>query len=595
MYDIREIPLSSRWFTDRVEKFLLDNGLLLDSRLDYLVGVYDFDDNLVGCGGLDGATIKCIALAHETRGHNIASQLVSHLYSRAREQGAENVTLFTKPDNEKIFSTLGFHIVGRASRAIMMETSPTSLSGWLSQLSALPQGERNGVIVMNANPATKGHRYLIKEAAKQVDRLTVIPVADEKSSMFSYNDRRSILEDICSQYDNVTVAPGSIYAISAATFPSYFLKKADDVATSHMALDLDIFIRHIAPALKATVRFAGTEPRDLMTCNYNQQMSSLLRDAGMDFIVIPRLCIDDMPVSASDLRSLLMQNRVFDALRLADICSVPTILEKVATSALITELELTPKPGLVDLHDTGSHTDMDAKLMRKGIEAIRPCFKKMARQGLSLNDELNQYVASLVKLGQQAERDMLEATNGVNTHRGAIFSMGLAIASTARLLAEGKPLTADNLSQQIAQTAQAISPARGTHGADVRVRYNAGGALASAQDGYSEMFSSWIPQYREFQSATETFAGEHLIRLLLNIILTLQDSNALYRAGKDGAFRAQQLAAEALQNLTLSALARLNDEFVKLGISHGGAADMLSLTIFCNSVTSTKSVSNKKC
>ena len=123
---------------------------------------------------------------------------------------------------------------------------------------------RRGVVVMNCNPFTLGHRYLIEQAAKQVERLFVM-VVREDCSLFAYAERKAMVEQGVAHLENVMVIDGSEYAISQATFPTYFLKRLDDAADTQMLLDLDLFRRHIAPALGATVRFVGTEPTDRLT------------------------------------------------------------------------------------------------------------------------------------------------------------------------------------------------------------------------------------------------------------------------------------------------------------------------------------------
>lgn len=337
LFEIRELPVSSGYFLKLAEKFLKRHSLRLDPRLDYLAGVYDTDDTLVGVGGLDNATVKCVALDESARGCDVAASLLSHLYSRCRERGADNITLFTKPENEILFSGLGFHPVGKASAAVMMESSAAALTDYLRQLRNLPRGRRNGVIVMNANPMTVGHRHLISYASREVDCLTVIPVADDKTSLFSYEERRDILTEACRAFSNVTVAPGSIYAISAATFPSYFLKRLDDASVSHMELDIDIFIHHIAPALGASVRFVGEEPSDQLTAAYNCHMRSVLPQYGVEVIEIPRLCEEGSPVSASKLRKALADFNLKDALRMAVPETIPALLAKGAAMAMTRE------------------------------------------------------------------------------------------------------------------------------------------------------------------------------------------------------------------------------------------------------------------
>lgn len=582
-FEIRALPLDSGWFRGVASKFLAGVGLELDPGLDYLAGVYDSDDRLVGCGGLQDHTIKCLALSEELRGQNVASTLVSHLYSLARNSGAPYVTVFTKPENREMFRSLGFHLIGEAPKAVMMQSSRKGLDDYVAHLRSLPRGKRNGVIVMNANPLTRGHIYLIRQAAAECDCLTVIPVADNPATLYPYVTRRSILLQACSEFHNVTVAEGSEYAVSASTFPSYFLKEKNDASLTHIALDLDIFSRHIAPALDASVRFVGSEPLDPLTALYNDGMLSQLPSRGVEVKVVDRLMEDGEPVSASRVRTLTEEGNLCVALSLIAPDSVPSVVGHAAALALHRELDLTPKPGLVDKLDSGSHKDMDHSLMSKSIDALEPWFVRMSKVSvLSCKpEERKERMSDLIEAGTDAEREMLEATEGVNTHRGAIFSMGLFVAALSALHADGKEITPASLSEEIAAMAALAPGSDSSHGAEVSRRYGAGGALDMARSGYSALFSEWLPALRRWRREG---VSDPELRTLLLIISGLHDSNVLYRVGEVTANRAREEAKALLEDFSIERVAELNDSFRSRDISHGGAADMLALTLFADSV-----------
>ena len=580
-YEIREIPLSSRLLKNRADAFLGSQGLSLDAGLDYLAGVYDSEDSLVGCAGLDGSLIKCVAVSDALRGENIAASLVSHLFSRLGPDSREAM-LFTKPGNAALFRALGFHEAGRSAKAVMMLADAGRLRRYTDMLASLPRGSRNGVIVMNANPMTLGHLHLIRHAAARVDALTVIPLDDNPLTLFSCAARTEMLRRATVSIPNVTVADAGPFTISAATFPSYFLKEKSDVADAQIALDLDIFIRHIAPALNASVRFAGSEPSDPLTALYNRRMQELLPAAGIEFEEIPRLEAEGVPVSASRVRTLTSAGRLGNAIGMVPPASLPFLLARGAASALQRELDLTPKPGLVDRDDSGAHSDMDHVLMSRSIRSLEPHFVRMAAIAMD-DDSLPVMAERLRNAGIEAERDMMRATGGVNTHRGAIFSMGLALASVARLLADGKTLLPQAIAEGISAVAAMIPDSRDTHGASVRSRHNAPGALQTARDGYATLFDCWLPALRRDRAAG-TDARETEIRLLLLIITTLSDTNAIYRVGPEEARNACREAARLLDDFSIEGVRTLNKDFTARGISHGGAADMLALTLFLDSI-----------
>lgn len=582
-FDIRTIPLASKWFRYQAAAFLERQGLALDAGLDMLLGVYGQDDTLIGCGGLEGNIIKCVALSEQTRGHNIAPALVSELYAAARRRGAENVLVFTKPECREVFASMGFHAVASAPRAVMMQSAPAALERYLRSLRSLPRGKRNGVIVVNANPMTIGHLYLIREAARQVDCLTVIPVADNPSTEFPYETRHAILRRECASIPGVTVAEGSQYAVSAATFPSYFIKERQAVTDTHIALDLDLFVSHIAPALDATVRFVGSEPADALTAAYNEGMHRLLPPRGIEVVEIPRLLIDGSPVSASALRRALSDGRLDRVAQTAAPATLAAILADKAARAMKQELDLTPKPGLVDRDNPGAHSDMDHSLMSASIGAIRPWFEEMALAAMALPGEEDRVrrISLLRRLGCEAEKAMLSATGGVNTHRGAIFSLGLAVSAAAVLLRRGSGLTVASLCNEIASSASLIAPPDNTHGAYVRREYGVKGALQMARTGYRRMLERWLPMRRQLQSRGDTACD---LKLLLVIMLSIDDSNVLYRCGPDVARYAREMATELLERFDTKGMVRLDKEFSRKGISHGGSADMLALTILADTL-----------
>lgn len=560
-------------------------------NLDRFFGVFDSDDNLVGGGGLHGSVIKCVALSEQTRGESLANSLISRISQAAAEENIFDLTLFTKPENEEVFSSMAFHTVGRAPKALLMESNPRGISAYTNRLKSLAKpyaGFSKGVIAMNCNPLTNGHLYLISRAASQVEHLFIIPVRHGVTE-YSYEERHEMLNRIASRFDNVTVCPGSIYTISQATFPTYFIKNLDDAAPTQMELDLDIFCRHIAPALGATKRFVGSEPTDALTRCYNEAMHRILPQKGIEVVEIERVAMSGEPVSASRVRKLIAENRVGEALVLLPAESVPYALAHAACKALSDELHLTPKPGLVDEHDNGAHSDMDLALMARSIEACKPYFTKMASIGAQADKtDLSDMASQLRGIGIEAEQAMLKATGGINTHRGALFSLGLAVAAAAAAVAKSgdkqASLAADVLRQNIMKMAAALSagkPARAeSHGAKACTQYGIKGAARLAEEGYAMLFESWLPYYRSVK-------GEPLAqhRLLCRIISEIDDTNLYHRGGSEGAEYARRYAAALAEECSEEALAKANADFVARNLSPGGAADMLALTLLIDSLT----------
>lgn len=597
---ISEAPLSLNSVRRRVEAFLAANGLRLAPLDRYVVVTRDEDgDEILAGGGLDGNIIKCVAVSESARSEGLMNILVSRLIAIAREEGRESVKAFTKPENEGIFKSLGFGLLASAPKAILMENGRGGLPEYKKYLASLARPGRNGAIVMNANPFTKGHRYLVEQAASQVDNLYVIVVKEDRSR-FPYVERKAMIEAGCAGLDNVVVCEGSDYAISAATFPTYFLKKLDDATDTQIALDLDLFVNHIAKPLGVTVRFAGSEPEDALTRRYNELMAEILPGTSVavvrqahqpdselvkgsalrqarrpiDFVEIPRLEQKGKPLSATSLRRALDKGGFKEAMEYIPKSTVPYLVADLAERALRLELDTTPKPGLVDRQDNGAHKDMDYALMSKSISALRPYLTRLAVESAKDIDP-----AKIKEIGIEAEKAMLKATGGVNTHKGALFCIGLSVAAASYLASTTGSVEAYSFKELVSRAASEIPSARGTHGAEAKRSFKAVGALENARAAYPELFADWLPYYRSLEG--DPFRCH---KTLLHIMTTLDDTNILHRRGAEGLAHAEAEAARLLEDFSESGLSSLNKDFIRENISPGGSADMLSLTIFIESI-----------
>ena len=626
-----------------IEAFLKRNALRIDD-MNYYAAVLDDDGEMIAGGGLKDDVIKCVAVDDAHKGEAIANTLVSHLISHANQEGYSCIKLFTKPKNRQLFESLSFRLLAEAPEAILMETGIGGISNTVEALKKIKEESekykeynkeckedskkckevvktnlntttpqhlntsylntstpqhlnttppRGGVVVMNCNPFTLGHRYLIEQAAKQVERLYVM-VVREDCSLFAYTERKAMVERGVADIENVNVIDGSDYAISRATFPTYFLKRLDDAADTQMLLDLDLFRRHIAPALGATVRFVGTEPTDQLTRRYNQLMHEALKDVRE----INRLEKDGNAVSASRVRKAMEEGDMNTIRQLVPPTTLPYIIAHLATQALQAELDTTPKPGLVDKDNNGAHRDMDHALMSRSIRAIHPYFVRLALLGFAADMPSHD---DIVKTGIEAERAMFEATNGVNTYKGALFSMGLAVVAAAGKAWQGSSITPQTLSAAISKLAFAFPDTKGTHGSKAKQTAASEtatfkGALDNAREGYPMLFNDWLPFYANLSKNGEPHA---LHLTLLRIMCDLDDTNIVYRTSLAMMKQVKEESrsvlsrwsgathgtpqADAGTNLD-TILGDMNRSFVQRNISPGGSADMLSLVVFINGV-----------
>ena len=544
--DIQELPLSVPTIRRQVEDFLGSNGLRL-GEVDLYLAILSEEGAILAGGGLLRDILKCLAVSAEARSLGLSVPLISRLLSVASERGYTNVKVFTKPENRALFESLGFKLLASAPKAILLENG-RGLADYCQYLRAY---QAPGVLVMNANPFTLGHRYLVEQASLTFRapegrrNLVIIPVKEDVSR-FSYTERLAMLR--AGAGDLADVVEGSDYQISATTFPTYFLKDLSDAAETQMRLDIDLFGRHIAPALGARVRFVGTEPTDPLTARYNALMKEILASYGVEVVEIPRLLGAEGPVTATRVRALLDEGSFKAASALTPESTWPYLRADLAERALRMELDTPMKPGLVGTDSMGAHKDMDYGIMRKGIAAIRPFFPRMATAGTP--EELRQ-------LGIDAEAAMLAATGGVNTHRGAIFAFGLALYP-----------------HPMAETA-----ARLDDGTSKRREAGIRGAMQMAKEGYKELFGDWMPYYAGVKAD-----AYGLQKTLLRIMATLDDTCVIHRVGYARAMEVKEEAKALAERFDRDKLKEMCDRYAAEGISPGGAADMLALTILIDSI-----------
>ena len=598
----------------QIEMFLQTNGLRYDD-VDYYAAIVDeSSDEMIAGGGLKGSVIKCVAVADGHKGEAVANVIVSHLIAKANAEGCQCVKLYTKPDNRQLFESLSFRLIAESPNAILMETGVGGIEKYSEELRVKSEELRVkseelkndesvvsnarkpiGVIVMNANPFTLGHRFLVEQSSELVERLYVV-VVREDCSMFSYNERKAMVSQGVRDIGNVVVVDGSDYAVSAATFPTYFLKQLSDATDTQIILDLDLYRRRIAPALGATIRFFGSEPTDPLTRRYNELMHQQLGEEHVH--EIQRKQQEGSAISASRVRKAMMKGCLWDAIQLVPPTTIPYIIGHLASMALQAELDTTPKPGLVDRNDNGAHRDMDHALMQRSIQALHPYFVRLAQLGFTDKQPCHD---EIVNIGIEAEREMFKVTGGVNTHKGALFSIGLAAVALAgeafcRITqAEGCGTMAYNdvnskqiqsLSNSIASLARLFPDTNGTHGSKAKANNILKGALDNAREGYTQLFKAWLPFYIDRIAEGDNYA---LHKTLLRIMCDLDDTNIVYRTSIE---TMQEVKTEARQMLDTSrnivnfeaALQAMNTDYIHRNISPGGSADMLSLVVFLSCV-----------
>ena len=296
-----------------VISMLADNNIKLDDAVEETYGYYK-GSQLIGTASTCENTIRSIAVRRAYQGTNTIAEMLGEVMALLYEKGFQNLFIYTKCENAETFKHIGFFEVERVEPdVILLERQPNGIGSYTHYLTAFKVPYDNiGCIVMNANPFTLGHLYLVETAAAACDFLYIFVVAAEHS-VFSYEDRYKLIIDGTAHLKNVMVIHGGQYMISDATFPNYFLKNESQSTQIQALLDLKIFSRYFTKALNITKRFIGEEPYCKTTRQYNDTMKALLPEKGVKVIEIQRKTFEGDAISASSVRNLLKQGNVEEA------------------------------------------------------------------------------------------------------------------------------------------------------------------------------------------------------------------------------------------------------------------------------------------
>lgn len=288
------------------ETLLARCGLRDEHDGDFYVLCIDENGKLLASGSRRGNVLKQICVLPEAEGLGLCAEIVTELIQNEAEQGETHLFLYTSPDHEEIFDSLGFSPIISTGSMLMMENLRGGFESWLSSLPHF--SGKVGAVVCNCNPFTLGHRHLIETAAARCDELLVF-VLSEDLSMFPTDVRFELVKAGTRDIPNVHVLESHDYIISRATFPTYFIKEQSGCTEAACELDVAIFAEKIAPALKITARFVGQEPYDPITRAYNEELKTVLPRHGIDLVELPRY----MDISAGKVRRMISEGRLAEA------------------------------------------------------------------------------------------------------------------------------------------------------------------------------------------------------------------------------------------------------------------------------------------
>lgn len=278
---------------------------------------YDYPDKtfvirdkgkIIATGSVESKVLKYFFTLPQYKGEGTMALIYNELTKYIFESGEDSFFVFTNPANIGIFSSLGLKLVYKTEDSALLEGGFYNYDSWVKRVKDQvgPKKGSRGAIVMNCNPMTLGHLYLIEKALEQVDQLLIFLVEEDKS-VFPFSYRYKIMEEELKAYKDVKLIGSGPYIISSATFPSYFLKDKADKIEVYTKMDVGIFAEKIARDLEIDKRFLGTEPIDKVTKAYNENIKEILEGYGIKVEIIDRRAIGEDVISASKVRKLLSE------------------------------------------------------------------------------------------------------------------------------------------------------------------------------------------------------------------------------------------------------------------------------------------------
>ncbi len=286
----------------RAKEILAVNDLSFDSDIE--VTLVAIQDEVVGTISLSSNIIKGLSVLPEYQGQGIATSLVSKCIEFLQSKGINHHFAYSKENNNQVFRGLGFTEIVTVDGVTLFEGGYYTIESYLKEFKKKHSlsGEYAS-IVMNLNPMTLGHLYLIETAAKENEKVLVF-VVEEDQSEFSFDLRYKIAKEATEHLNNVTIVPSTEYMISKATFSTYFIKDEKKIENLFNKIDFSIFTKYFAPILGIKKRYIGTEPYCAVTAAYNEVMLQ----SNFEMVLIERKKMNQDYISASLVRKLMKED-----------------------------------------------------------------------------------------------------------------------------------------------------------------------------------------------------------------------------------------------------------------------------------------------
>lgn len=312
MNTIEKVNYKSKLEMGEVRDFLRKNNLNFDEECDYTIVLRNSNDEILATVSKTKNILKCFAIDESLRGEGVSGTLITEILNRMFDEGYDSSLVFTKVDNLDLFKNMGYKEIVSTDKVSLLEIGVNTIDKTIEQIKEEYNLSDNTVnrsmIVMNCNPFTLGHKYLIETASQESEEV-IIFIVEEDKSVFPFKVRYNLVKSGCAHLKNVKVIPGTKYVISSATFPNYFLKKSDDSLIEYTKLDVTIAGRKFCPAFNIKRRYIGEEPFCQMTAKYNESIQEIFPKFGVEVKVIKRKEQDNRAISATEVRKCLSEGK----------------------------------------------------------------------------------------------------------------------------------------------------------------------------------------------------------------------------------------------------------------------------------------------
>ena len=302
---VSQVYKSDKRTMAKIRALLERVDITLDEHLDYSCAIFDEEGEPIATGSAFGSTLRCFAVHPAHQGEGLLNEVITHLMEDRMARGFFHLFVYTKPGSARFFKDLGFSEIAEVPGfLVFLENQRDGFSGYLKKLESKKRPGQAAAIVMNANPFTLGHRYLVETAAKENDAVHLFLLSEDAGPIPARVRHRLVREGVA-DLPNVVCHETGEYLISSATFPGYFLKSEEKILRTQARLDTALFVR-IAQALDVTVRYVGSEPQSVVTGIYNEVLLESLPAHGIQCRILPRKELPDgRIISASSVRQAI--------------------------------------------------------------------------------------------------------------------------------------------------------------------------------------------------------------------------------------------------------------------------------------------------